>query len=109
MPEDVEEHVALMFHGLVHDLQHNDVARFEEDQKKQSEARALLRRQQPHQGLSAGELLKKLDGDPEDAHKKVMDDLDRIDREVKAAADKSDSAKRGPLLEGSFPPPPVSE
>jgi tRNA U55 pseudouridine synthase TruB len=106
MPEDVNDHVAMGFHGLVSELQRNDVARFDEDQKKQAEQRAALRRATPHQGLNAGELLKKLDGDPEDANRRVQDDLDRIDREAKAAADKS---KPEPLLEGCFPPPPVSE
>ncbi len=108
MPEDVEEHVAMMFHGLVSDLQHNDVARCEEEHKRAAEQRAALRRQTPHQGMSAGELLKKLDGDPEEANRRMQADLDRIDRESKAAVDKIKSAQ-GPLLEGRFPPPPVTE
>jgi len=108
MPEDVEEHVAMMFHGLVSDLQHNDVAAFEREQARQAAARAALRKQTPNQGLNAGELLKQLDGDPAAADRRVQSELDRIDRESKAAAEKNKS-KVAPLPEGHFPPPPESE
>ncbi len=108
MPEDVDDHVAFEFHGLVSDLQRNDVARFEEEQKKQAELRAALRRGTPNQGMSAGELLKKLDGDPDAADRKVQSELDRIDREAKVSADKQKVA-REPLPEGNFPPPPDTE
>lgn len=108
MPDDVEEHVAVAFHGLVSDLQHNDMARFEEEQKKQAQLRLLLRRQTPHQGLTAGELLKKLDGDPAEAQAKMQDDLSRIEREAKAAAAEKDKQNE-PLPQGYFPPPPASE
>lgn len=108
MPDTGDEHVAFEFHGLVSELQRGDVARFEEEQRKQAEQRAALRRETPGQGLNAGELLKKIDGDPADANRKIQDDLDRIDREAKAAADKQ-KEKKSPLPEGSFPPPPDSE
>jgi hypothetical protein len=108
MPEDVEDYVAMEFHGLVSDLQRGDVERFEEDRKKQAELRAALRRADPTRGLNAGELLKKLDGDPETANRKVQDELDRIDRESKAAADKNKN-RAAPLPEGHFPPPPDTE
>lgn len=93
------------FHGLVSDLQRGDVERFEEDRKKQAKLRALLRSATPGQGLNAGELLKKMDGDPEAANRKVQDEIDRIDREAKVEADKNKS-RREPLPEGHFPPPP---
>ncbi len=108
MPEDAEDHVAAMFHGLVSDLQRGDVARFEEEQRKQGELRAALRRQVPGHGLSAGELLKKIDGDPEEAAKKVQADLDRIDRDAKAAAERA-RPRQDPTVGGHFPPPPDSE
>lgn len=108
MPDNVDEHVATEFHGLVSDLQRNDVKRFEEEQKKQADLRAALRRGNPHQGLNAGELLKQLDGDPEAANRRMQDDLDRIDREAKVAVDKN-KGKQEPLPDGHFPPPPESE
>jgi hypothetical protein len=108
MPEDPEEHVALMFHGLVSDLQTNDVARFEEEQRKEREARAALRHQDPYQGLSASELLKKIDGDPAEALRKVHDDLARINKEAQAAVAEKDK-QHEVLPEGHFPPPPTSE
>lgn len=108
MPEDPNDHVAMEFHGLVSDLQHNDVQRFEDDRKKQSELRAAMRRADPTIGLSAGELLKKLDGDLETTDRKVQGELDRIDAEAKAAADKLRVA-REPLPEGHFPRPPENE
>lgn len=107
MPEDTEDHVATMFHGLISDLQRNDVARFEEDQKKQAELRAKLRQENPERGLSTGELLKKIDGDPEDANRKMQADLARIDQESKTAA--AVKAKVEPMPDGHFPPPPSSE
>lgn len=118
MPEDVDEHVAFEFHGLVSDLQRNDVERFEEEQKKQALQRAMMRIASrpagphqgglPNQGLNASELLKALDGDPEAANRRVQEDLDRIDREAKVSADKL-KTQREPLPEGNFPPPPGSE
>jgi len=108
MPDSVEDHVAFEFHGLVSDLQHNDVRRFEEEQKRQAQQRAALRASTPGQGLNAAELIKRLDGDPEAANRRVQDDLDRIDREARAAADKA-KVKQEPLPDGHFPPPPESE
>lgn len=107
MPEDVEEHVAEMFHGLVSELQRNDVTQFEQERAKEAALRAELRRANPHQGLNAGELLKKLDGDPEVSDRKMQADLDRIDRDAKVSAEKV-AGKRDPLPEGHFPPPPES-
>jgi len=107
MPEDVEDYVAKEFHGLVSDLQRNDVVRFEEERKKQAELRAALRRTSG-QGMSAGDLLRRLDGDPADADRKVQAELDRVDKDAKAAVDKSQS-KAAPLPEGHFPPPPECE
>lgn len=106
--DDQEDYVAMEFHGLVSDLQTNDVKRFEAEQKKQAELRAALRRADPSSGLNAGELLKRMDGDPEAANKKIQDELDRIDVAAKAAADKQ-KASRGALPEGHFPPPPENE
>jgi len=110
MPEDVEEYVAMEFHGLVSDLQRNDVQRFEDDQKKQAQLRAALRHADPARGVSlnASELLKKIDGDPEVANRRVQEELDRVDRDAKAAADKQKVAL-APLPEGHFPPPPETE
>jgi hypothetical protein len=108
MPEDVNDHVAMEFHGLVLDLQRGDVERFEADQKKQAELRAALRRADSTNGLNAGELLKKMDGDPETANRRMQGDLDRIEREAKAAADKQ-KVTRAALPEGHFPPPPENE
>lgn len=108
MPDNVEDYVAMEFHGLVSDLQSNDVKRFEAEQKRQAEARAQLRRADPAQGLSAGELLKKMDGDPETSNRRVQEELDRLDREAKAAADKQ-RVSREPLPDGYFPPPPENE
>lgn len=107
MPENSEDYVAMEFHGLVSDLQRNDVQKFEEDRKKQAELRAAMRRADPSVGLNAGELLKKMDGDPETTARKVQGELDRMDTEVKAAVDKL-KASREPLPEGHFPPPPES-
>lgn len=107
MPDNLEDHVAMEFHGLVSDLQRNDVARFEDEQKKLAADRAALRRSTPNQGLSAGELLKKLDGDPEVANRKIQEDLDRIDRDARELATKQ-KAHSEPLPEGNFPPPPGS-
>jgi hypothetical protein len=108
MPDNVEDHVAMEFHGLVSDLQHGDLERFEAEHKKQAELRAQLRRADPARGLNAGDLLKKLDGDPAIANRKVQEELDRLDREAKVAADKQ-KAVREPLPEGHFPPPPDNE
>lgn len=107
MPEDPNEHVAQMFHGLVSDLQHGDVAAFEERQRLEKMQRALLRQGQPDQGLSAGELLKKMDGDPQDEQRRIEDELTRIGREAQAAVDQK-SKQDEPLPEGSFPPPPTT-
>lgn len=108
MPEDdVNEHVAQMFHGLVSDLQRGDVERFEAEQKKEREARAALRSQQPGIGMSGSELLKKLDGDPEDAQRRIDEELARINREAKAAADAKDKSGEA-LPSDHFPPPPTS-
>lgn len=108
MPEDVDEHVAMMFHGLVSDLQHNDVAQFEEQQRKERAARDALRAQTPDQGLNAAELLKLIDGDPAEQQRKIQDDLVRINKEAQAAVTLKDKQTEA-LPEGHFPPPPVSE
>lgn len=106
MPDDIQDHVAFEFHGLVSDLQRNDVMKFEEDRKRQAQARAQLRADTPGQGLSAGELLKKIDGDPGDSTRAMQTELDRIEREAREAVDKS-RAKLIPLPDGNFPPPPT--
>lgn len=105
MPDNPDEHVAMEFHGLVSELQTNDVKRFEEERRRQAELRAQLRQADPSQGLNAGELLKRMDGDPATANRRVQEELDRVDREAKAAADKLKTA-REPLPDGHFPPPP---
>lgn len=107
MPDDPEEHVAMMFHGLVSDLQTNDVARFEAEQKKEREARAALRHQDPYQGMNASELLKKLDGDPADDQKRIETELARMSKEAQTAAAEKDK-KNEPLPVGHFPQPPSS-
>lgn len=109
MPEDPEEHVAMMFHGLVSDLQTNDVVKFEEEQKREREARAALRHQTPNQGLNAGELLKKLDGDPADEARRVESELARMNKEAQAAAAQKTKDQNEPLPSGHFPAPPTSD
>lgn len=107
MPDDTEDHVAQMFHGLVLDLQTNDVARFEAEQKREREARAALRHQVPGHGMNAAELLKKLDGDPADEQRRIETELARMGKEAQAAAAEKDK-KNEPLPIGHFPPPPSS-
>ncbi len=108
MSDDINDHVAMEFHGLVLDLQRGDVERFEAEHKKQAEKRAALRRADPTRGLNADELLKKIDGDPETTNRRMQDELDRIDREAKMTTDKQ-KVSREPLPEGRFPPPPDNE
>lgn len=108
MPDDVDEHVATEFHNLVSDLQANDVKRAEEEHRRQAELRAALRRSNPSGGLNAGELLKKLDGDPEADVRRAQAALDRIEREAKTAVDKA-KLRQEPLPDGHFPPPPEGE
>jgi DNA-binding SARP family transcriptional activator len=108
MPDDdPSDQVAMMFHGLVADLQRNDVACFEEEQKNERLARAALRHEGGSKALNAGELLKKLDGDPIEEQRRIDDDLARITKEAQAAAASKDK-KDEPLPAGHFPPPPVS-
>lgn len=107
MPDDLDEHVAQMFHGLVSDLQTGDVARFEAEQKKERTARAALRHQDPNHGMNAGELLKNLDGDPMDDQRRIEAELARMNKEAQAAAADKDK-KNEPLPAGYFPPPPSS-
>lgn len=107
MPDDIENHMAESFPLLVADLQRNDVARFEAEQKKLAEQRAALRKQEPNQGLTAAELLKKIDGDPDEAQRKLEDDLVRISKEAQAAVAQKDK-QNAPLPAGHFPPPPTS-
>ena len=111
--DDPNEHVAMEFHGLVSDLQRGDVMRFEEEQRLEREKRAaLLALQRANEvgdvGMTASELLKKIDGDPADEQRKIQDDLARIEREAKAAVAQKDT-KNEPLPQGHFPPPPTSE
>jgi len=106
MADNPDEQVALLFHGLVSDLQHNDVARFEEEQKKERAARDALRHQAPNCGMNAAELLKKIDGDPAGDQKRIDNELTRISKEAQAAVDKE--KKNEPLPIGFFPPPPTS-
>lgn len=105
--DDIENHMAESFPLLVSDLQRNDVAAFEEKQKLERMQRALLRQNQPNQGLTAGELLKKIDGDPADAARKVEVELDRMAKEAQDAAAKKDKSNEA-LPAGHFPPPPTS-
>ncbi len=105
--DDIENHVAESFPLLVADLQRGDVLRFEEEQKRQAEQRAALRQQVPNQGMTAAELLKKIDGDPEAAQRKIEDELARIGKEAQAAAAQKDKTNE-PLPVGHFPAPPTS-
>lgn len=105
--DDVENHMAESFPLLISDLQRGDVQRFEQEQRKQGEQRAALRQQIPNQGLTAGELLKKIDGDPADGQRKMESDLDRIAKEAQAAVAHKDKQNE-PLPTGHFPPPPTS-
>lgn len=107
MPDEVDEHVSQMFHGLVSDLQRGDVERFEAEQKREREARAALRAQQPGVGLSGSELLKKIDGDPEEAQRRIDEELARVNREAQAAAAAKDKSNEA-LPQDHFPPPPTS-
>jgi hypothetical protein len=107
MPDDIETHMAETFPLLVADLQRGDVVRFEAEQKKLAEQRAALRQQTPNQGMTAGELLKKIDGDPAEGQRKVEEDLARINKEAQAAATLKDKSNEQ-LPAGHFPPPPTS-
>lgn len=107
MSDDIDKHMAESFPLLVSDLQRGDVAQFEEAQRREREARAALRKQTPDQGLTAGELLKKIDGDPLDGERKVQEELARISKEAQAAAAQKDKSNE-PLPAGHFPPPPTS-
>lgn len=93
------------FPMLIAELQGNDVKRFEEDQRKQKDARAALRRLDPDLKMTAGELLKSLDGDPELSQRKVDDELARINKEAQASVAARDK-KNEPLPVGHFPAPP---
>lgn len=106
MSDDINDHVAAAFHGLVADLQRNDVVAFDDDLKRQAAARAELRARAAA-GMTAGELLRQLDGDPEENARKVVAALDKIDREAKAAAAATQD-QRGAMTDGHFPPPPVT-
>ncbi len=105
--DDLENHMAESFPLLVSDLQRGDVLRFEEEQRKDREARTALRKSVPDQGMNASELLKKLDGDPQEGARKVEDDLARINKEAQAAVATKDKQNE-PLPTGHFPPPPTS-
>lgn len=105
---DPNNHMAESFPLLISDLQRGDVARFEADQKKDREARAALRQQNPDQGLTAGELMKKIDGDPVEGQRKVEVELDRMSKEAQAAVAQKDKSSNEPLPAGHFPPPPTS-
>lgn len=107
MPEDNELPVAQMFHGLVSDLQRGDVERFEAEQKKEREQRAALRALEPGSGLSGSELLKSFDGDPDEAQRRVDEELARINREAQAAVAAKDKSAEA-LPTDHFPPPPTS-
>lgn len=107
MIDDPDEYVAMAFHGLVFDLQREDVARFEAEQKQQAAARATLRAAVPHGGMNAGELLKSIDGDPEEVARREGVKIDKIERQAKDAAD-AVAKERAPVFpDGHFPPPPV--
>ena len=106
MPDDVDEHVAQMFHGLVSDLQRSDVEEFERRQVEDREKRAALRAQQEGRGMTAGELLKQLDGDPAAEMQKIQDELTKLTKDAQAAASKKASVE--PLPDGHFPAPPTS-
>jgi len=103
--DDIENHMADSFPILVGDLQRGDVLRFEEEQKRDRAARLALR--QENHGMTAGELLKKIDGDPTDHQRKVDVELDRMTKEAQAAAATKDKQNE-PLPAGHFPPPPTS-
>lgn len=107
MPDDIENHMAESFPLLIADLQRGDVIRFEQEQRKLGEQRAALRQQTPNQGLTAGELLKKIDGDPAEGQRKMEEDLARINKEAQAAAAQKDKSNET-LPAGHFPPPPTS-
>jgi hypothetical protein len=107
--DDLENHMAESFPLLVSDLQRGDVLAFEEKQKKEREARAALRAQDTtNQGMTASELLKKIDGDPLDGQRKVELELDRMAKEAQAAVAKKDKQQNEALPAGHFPPPPTS-
>lgn len=106
--DDLDNHMAEMFPMLVSDLQRADVVRFEAEQKRERELRAALRKQdESNQGLTAGELLKKMEGDPADGQRKVEVELDRMAKEAQAAAAQKEKQNEA-LPAGHFPPPPTS-
>jgi hypothetical protein len=107
MAENPDEHVAMQFHGLIADLQRGDVEKFEADQRRQAEARSALRKQVPNQGLSASELLKGMDGNPEEDQRRLQEELTRLNKEAQTAA-AAKSPQNEPLPQGHFPPPPTS-
>ena len=108
MADNPEDMVAEMFHGLIADLQRNDLACFEEDQKRERLARAALRHENGGKGMNAGELLKKLDGDPATEMRRIEEELARITKEAQAAAATHKDKKDEPLPDGHFPAPPTS-
>jgi hypothetical protein len=109
MNDDVEGHMAEMFPTLIGELQRNDVQQFDLEQKKQSELRAALRAQDSNQGLTASELLKKIEGDPAESQRAMEEEFDKIAKEAKAAVAAKDKEKLAAALPvGHFPPPPTS-
>jgi hypothetical protein len=107
MTEDVNNHVAQIFPTLVSDLVRSDVDRFDAEQQKDREARAALRKQRQETGMTAGELLRNLDGDPDEAQRRLQEDLARTNKEAQAAVAEKDK-KNEPLPSTHFPPPPTS-
>lgn len=97
------DYVAEVFGSLIADLQRGEVEAFEqrmaEDRKRRLELRALA----GDNTLSAGELLKKIDGDPADAQRKLDEELERVRRE--AASTAARKAKTDELPQDHFPAP----
>ena len=87
MPDD--EHSAQIMPMLMSDLIRSDVERFEEEQQKDKAARAALRKSS-NAGMTMGELLKDIDGDPEEAQRKLQDELAKLSKEAQAAVAERD-------------------
>jgi hypothetical protein len=84
-------------------MQRAEVENFEKRMASERAARLALR--QPQDGLTAGQLLKKMDGDEQDAQKRLDDELEKVRQEAAAVAARKD--KDVELPPDHFPPPTI--
>lgn len=97
------DYVAEAFGTLIADLQRGEVEAFEQRMADDRRRRLELRRAAGDISLSAGELLKKIDGDPLEAQRKLDEELERTRRESATAAARKDKANE--LPQDHFPAP----